>query len=477
MKKLNILSSFRSRKFKYGGYATLITAIVLVVLIVINLVSGMIPLRLDLTSNKIYSLSEQTYSMLKGLKDDIVIYNIGDPTSASPAVNEIIKRYEGSSKHISMDYIDPVRDPLTAQRYTKDGQQLSVGSIVVENGDVFRIINQDDMYNLSQDTQQQPQIESLAIEQRLTSAILYVSGAEAPTAYTLEGHGETALDANTQKQMELENFETKGLNLLGLDAVPEDMDLLIINSPQRDLTTEEEEFLNSYLKNQGRAIFLMDVLVNELPNFQALLKSYGVEMQNALVLEGEQGRYSSSNPLYILPEYVEHAITTPILSGKLPIVIPGAQGIATLETKRNTLDIKPLLRTSDKAFGRKTDSKAVTMEKDPGDLSGPFDLAVAIEDSVYNLAANKTMLTKLVVIGNSTFLSTGYEGSTNLFLNSLNWIFEREESITIRPKSIQVQPLNINEMKFRVYGGIAVILIPLIALILGLVVWLRRRNL
>ena len=476
MKKLNILGSFRSKKFKYGGYATLMTAIVLAVLIVINLVAGMIPLRIDLTREKIYSLSEQTYSMLKGLKDDIVIYNIGDPTSASPAVNEIIKRYEGSSKHISMDYIDPVRDPLTAQRYTKDDQQLGVGSIVVENGDVFRTISQYDMYNFSQETQE-PQIESLAIEQRLTSAILYVSGAEAPSAYTLEGHGETLLDANIQKQMELENFEIKGLNLLGLDAVPEDMDLLIINSPQRDLSTEEEESLRDYLNNQGRAIFLMDVVVNELPNFQALLRSYGVEMQNALVIEGEEGRYIGGNPLYVLPEYAEHAITTPILTGELPLFIPGGQGIVTLETKRNTLDVKPLLRTSDKAFGRMATSEVVTMEKDEADLPGPFALAVAIEDSVYNLAANKTILTKLVVIGNSTFLSTGYEGSTNLFLNSLNWIFEREESITIRPKSIQTQPLNITEMKFRVYGGISVILIPLIVLILGLVVWLRRRNL
>mgnify|MGYP000915234646 CR=1 FL=1 len=477
MKKMNILQSFKSRKFKYGGYATLLTVIVIAAVIVINLVAGLIPLRIDLTRNQLYTLSEQTYDVLKNLKDDITIYYVGEQGSVSPAIEEIVQRYADNSDRIRTDYIDPVRDPLTAQKYTKDGTSLSSGSIVVENGEVFRVIDQYDMYNFTQSSSGDYQPESLAVEQRLTSALLFVSGAEMPVAYVLEGHSETALDTNARKQMELENFEIKDLNLLGQDKVPEDADLLIINSPQKDLSKEEEEALRTYLENQGRALFMMDVLLNDLPNFQALFNTYGIQLSHALVLEGEQGKYAGGNPLYLVPGYGDHDIINPIKTNKMPLLIPGGQAINILDTKRNTLTIAPLLTTSDKAFGRKADSQESSLEKLADDVPGPFNLAVAIEDSVYNLAANETYTTRMVVIGNSSFLSTGYEGGSNLFMNSLNWIFEREDSITIRPKSLAVQPLNIVENQVRIYGALALIIIPAAILIAGLVVWLRRRHL
>ena len=477
MKKMNIRQSFHSKKFKYGGYATLLAAIVIAAVIVVNLVVDMIPLRFDLSRNKLYTLSEQTSDIVKGLEDDVTIYYVGEQSSVNSAIEEIVQRYVNGSGHIRTGTIDPARDPLTAQKYTKSGESLSSGSIVVECGEVYHVISQYDMYNFTQTQSGGYQPESLAVEQRLTSAILYVTGAEMPVAYVLDGHGETALDSNIQKQMELENFAVQKLSLLGQDKVPEDADLLIVNSPKRDLSKEEEEALRAYLENQGKALFLMDVLIEDLPNFQAIFNTYGIQMSNVLVLEGEQGSYVGGNPLYLVPKYGDHDITNPIKADNLPLFIPGGQAIDILDTKRNTLTITPLLTTSDKAFGRKSDSQVTSLEKQPDDLTGPFQLGLAIEDSVYNLAANETYKTRIVVIGNSNFPSTGFEGGPNLFMNSLNWIFEREESITIRPKSLTVQPLNITEMQARVYGFLAMILIPAIILIAGLVVWLRRRHL
>jgi ABC-type uncharacterized transport system involved in gliding motility auxiliary subunit len=83
----------------------------------------------------------------------------------------------------------------------------------------------------------------------------------------------------------------------------------------------------------------------------------------------------------------------------------------------------------------------------------------------------------MVVIGNSGFLSTGFEGGPNLYLNSLNWIFERQESITIRPKSVAVQQIKITGAQLKIYGAIALAVVPLACLIAGFVVWLRRRHL
>ena len=476
--KLNILQSFKSKKFKYGGYATVMTLIVIAALIIVNLVADLVPVRIDLTSNKMYSLSEQTEDVIANLEEDITIYFIGEPSTKNVMIDEIVQRYARLSNHIHTDFMDPVRDPITAQKYTKDGGQLSNGNLLVEQGEVFRIISQYDMYNFSQDQSTgQSQVESLAVEQRLTSAILFVRGAEMPVAYQLEGHGEVALNYNTTKQMELENFDSQTLNLLGLDEVPEDADLLIINGPQRDLSEEELAVLDKYLSNNGKAIFMVDLLIQALPNFQTLFQTYGIQLSNSLVIEGEQGKYIGGNPLYVLPDLSGHDIVSPIKSNSIPLIIPGAQAIEVLGSTRNTLTIEPLLTTSDKAFARSATSSDTSSEKQADDISGPFSLAVAIEDRVYNLSANESFTARMVVIGSSGFLNTGMEGANNLFMNSLNWVFEREESISIRPKALGVQPLTITATQQKVYGALAMIIIPLGCLIAGLVVWLRRRNL
>jgi ABC-2 type transport system permease protein len=476
-KKATILQSFKSKKFKYGSYATLMTIFVIAALIIVNLVADLIPVRMDLTWNKMYSLSDQTHDVLDNLQDDIMIHFIGEQGSADQIISEIVQRYTSYSNRISTDYIDPVRDPITAQKFTKDGEQLADGSLVVERGDVYRIISQYDLYNFSQSSTGSLQIESLAVEQRLTSAILYVSGAEMPVAYQLEGHGEAPLDFSITDQMELENFDLKSLNLLGLGTVPEDADLLIFNAPVRDLSEDETKVLKEYLENQGRAIFLMSLLREDLPNFQSVFRSYGVQLTNSLVIEGEQGSYIGGNPLYLLPVVGDHAIVKPIKDNSLPLFLPIAQAIEEADTVRNTVTIEPLLTTSGKAFARHAASEETSPEKQEEDLTGPFATAVAIEDSIYNLVDNETNLTRLVVIGSSEFLNTGWEGATNLFMNSLNWIFEREESISIRPKSLTLQPLNIATPQLRIYSALALIVIPLGCLIMGLAVWLRRRNL
>ena len=477
-KNINILQSFKNKKFRYGSYATLVTLIVLAALIVVNLAADLLPVRIDLTTNKMYSLSEQTENVLDNLDKDVTIYFIGEPGTGNVVIEENVQRYARLSDHIRIDYIDPVRDPLTAQKYTKDGGQLSYGNLLVEQGEVFRIISQYDMYNFSQNQNTgERKVESLAVEQRLTSAILYVSGADMPVAYQLDGHGEASINHAATKQMELENFVLESLNLLGMDEVPEDADLLIINGPQRDLSAEELTVIQDYLENNGKAIFMMDLLISDLPNFQTLFNTYGIQMSNALVIEGEQGRYIGGNPLYVLPQFGSHEIVNPIKSNSMPLIMPGVQGIEVSDNTRNTLTIEPLLTTSDQAYGRSADSEGTSMEKQEGDLSGPFSLAVAIEDRVYNLSANETYTARMVVIGSSSFLNTGLEGGSNLFMNSLNWVFEREESISIRPKSLGIQPLTITQTQLQIYGALAMIIIPLACLISGLVVWLRRRNL
>lgn len=480
MKKANktkIMDSFKDKKFKYGGYATLMTAFVLAILVVVNLVVGQIPFKLDLTENRMFSLSDQTDTVLKNLNQEIRIIGLYQAGQENPMFDEILQRYRRGNKNISITYIDPVKNPTFSSKYTKDGTSLREGSYIVESGDKYKVIDQYDLYNLKTDQYGRTQAESLAVEQRVTSAIQYVTAEELPTVYTLEGHMEQALPLEIQQQMELENYEVKTLSLLTEDSVPSDATILMVIAPQRDITTEEEQKIRDFLDNQGRAVFLMDVVESETPNFDGLLKSYGVGLNKALTIEGDRNHYFQS-PAWIVPNMESHDIITPMKNNKMQVLAIGAQGIVDLDVKKRSTEIQPLLVTSDNAWGR-TDLSSTTPEKEEGDLEGPFNIAVAITDKEWNETSNEYDETKLVVVGDAEFLNPQFAsiGNSDFVLNSLNWLQDEQENISIRPKSLTSQYLNINAFQKLVLAGVAVILIPLVILGSGLVMWLRRRHL
>jgi len=485
VKKLNlglnvkIRESFKNKKFKYGGYATLMTAVVIAIVIVINLVVDQIPWKVDLTQNQMYSLSDQTYKVLDNLKQDVKIIGLYETGKEDQTIMEIIDRYQRRSKRVTFSIIDPERYPQLVMKYEKDGSALRTGSLIVESGDRFKVIDRLDLINYSYNQYSgQWHAQSLAAEQRLTGAILYVTAEELPVIYRLVGHGEDSLPYDVLRQLDLENYTVEDLNLVTQEAVPEDAHALVVLSPKRDITQDEEQKIREYLENDGRAILFIQNLHEEMPNFESLLRSYGVALQRAVVIEGDTRMHSPGNPLYLIPNMESHTILSPIKSGQMYMFAPRSQCIQVLDIKRRSIEVEPLLVTSDKAWA-KTNLEATTIEKEEGDLEGPFNIAVAITDKIYE--NNELKETRLVVIANTNVLNSQIisqvPGNANFLLNSLNWLRDREENISIRPKSLTVPRLRISAYQQLIFSGIVVILIPLIVLASGLTVWLRRRHL
>ena len=476
MKKLNILGSFKDKKFKYGGYATLMTAVVLAILIVINLVVDQIPWKKDLTQNRLYSISDQTYKVLDGLKQDVKIIGLYQAGKQNPSVDEILKKYTDYSKKLSVEYVDPVKNPAFAKQYDKEGKGLSDGSLIVTSGSKFKVIGPSDLYNYNYNNSYQPQVESFNAEQKLTGAIMYVTSDKLPIVYTLKGHGEIDLPYSIKSQLETENYEIKDLNLTTEESVPADASAIIITSPKRDITQDEDKKIRDYLSNSGHAIFLMDLLKNELPNTEAILKSYGIGLQHSLIVE-EDRSHNAGNPVYLIPKMEKHDIMSPLESNDMMVVMPGVQGIETLDMKKRSLEIEPLLTTTDTAYA-KVNLDTKTMDKEAGDLNGPFNIGVAVTDKSGDADVKDT---KLVVFGGSAFLSDqlsqSIPGNGNMLLNSMNWLQDKTESISIRPKRLGYSRLNISGLQSLILSGIVVIVIPVIIFVLGLSVWLRRRHL
>lgn len=475
MKKFDIKGSFKTSKFKYGSYSTLVTALVLAILLAINFVASKVNIKKDLTQEKMFSLSDETYKILDNLKNDTKIIAFFETGSEAQEVQAVLDKYKSASKKISIEYKDPVKNPEVANKYNKGDEKIGVNSIVVESGNKYKIIDYIDLYNISYDQYGQQTVDSFAAEQQITNAIVYVNSDKENILYTLAGHEEASLSDTINKQLQAENYTVKELNLLQGGTELDESATLVVASPKRDLSKEEADKIKSFLVNGGRAIFLMDITKEVLPNFQELLSFYGVKLQNALAVEGETSNIVQQ-PIDLLPNIATHEIVNDIKSNKLYILMPISQGISSLDLKRNTIKIEPLLTTSNNSWA-KVDLNSTTMVKEANDIQGPLNVAVAITDE--DSSAQKT--TKLVVVGGSTFMDDSIISATrganlDFFMNSLNWMQDKKDSVTIRSKSFNSETLVMTVFQKLALSGVVVILIPVVILIIGITVWIRRRH-
>lgn len=480
MKKLKISSlkmreSFQNKKFKHGGYATMMTAVVLGLLILVNLLVDQVPLKADLTKNRLYSLSDQTYQVLDNLEQQVVIYGVAETGRENRLVDEILQKYSNRSKKVTLEYVDPYRNPGFFRQFTDDGGNISEGSYIVTSGNKYRVINRYDLYNYSYENPFQPQVTSLAVEERITGAILYVTAEKTPVIYSLTGHAENGLPYEIREKLHHENYELKELNILTAGEVPGDTDVLLMVSPKRDFTADEEEKIRDYLAGGGRALFILDMYAAELENIQSLLGSYGAALRPLVVVEGD-GNHHAGNQVWLFPRMENHEILKPLNADQIPVLIPGAQSLEILPVKRRTLELTPLLLSSERSWG-KTGLEINTLEKEAGDVDGPLTIALTVVDH----PGSGEKETRIVLVANSAFLNRQFinaiPGNTDFFFNSLNWLQDRQEVISIRPKTLLTMRLRITGFQSLLLSGVTVLLIPLGVLGTGLFVWLRRRHL
>jgi ABC-2 type transport system permease protein len=482
VKKNTLFGSLKGRKLRFGGYSALLILAVLAVVVVINVLVGQVPGKLDMTQNRIYSLSEETYTLLDQMKSDVTIVTVGRAGTEDPTVKEILGRYAARSRHVKLETIDPDRNPGWARQYDPTAQGISPGSLVVIQGKKYKTIGLYDMYNYdTSNPNQQPQLTSLSVEQRVTAALLFVTADRNVTLAVLQGHGEQTLDGlGLSTAVGNENYAVKSLSLISEQAVPADTDILLILAPKNDLPVQDVEKIRAWLDTGGRAVVLVNIITAQAPmtNLETLLQSYGVQVQNVVVVEADPGKVAAQNPLYVIPNQEPHEILASLRKNKYDIIMPGAQNLQVMELKKKSLKIDPLLTSSAKSYGIRDIPNAKSLARTASDPSGPFTLAVAITDAAPDASRKDA---KLIVAGNIQFLgqslTSQVPGNGDFFMNSLGWLRGQKQTLTVRPKSLLQMRLSLTSLQAMLYSALVVILIPVLILGMGFAVWVRRRHL
>ena len=473
----SIKASFKTRQVKYGGYAALLTLAVIAGLILLNLLAGQLSLQVDMTAGKVFSLSEQTIQVLGGIASPVKFYGLWRPGEEDKTVMDVINLYLSKGRSISMEQIDPDRNPGFVMRYDKNKTGISRGSLIVEGAKGFKVIAPQDMYDISQSPSGGGSITGVAVERRITGALLFAGTGVTPVVYEITGHSEIFLSALGLKEaVERENYTLQTLNLLTAE-IPPDASAIIINNPLKDLNGGEAEKLLNYLEKGGRLLVLADYNIQELKNMNTVLASYGIEFNYGIVHETDPF-YVAIDPRTEWPDLSDHEITRPLADKtKKPVVLIEAMSLSVLETKRRSLEISPLLTTSGASFLR-TDINETSSARMPSDISGPLILGAAIKDPSW--AQGSDPQARLVVIGSGSILILGaqaFEANNDLFMNSLTWLEDRPETISVRSKSLFLLPMRINLAQVIIFGLLFILIIPLAFFAAGFITWLKRRHL
>lgn len=335
-----------------GSYSLMVALIVLAILIAVNVLASVLPksmTQLDISSTKLYSITSNTKVVVNALEKDVTIYWIVQADEEDDVIENLLDRYENLSEHIEVVKKNPDIYPAFAEQYTKENVQNN--SLVVECGERSRFIGYDDIYLYDADMSSYSYDVSFDGEGAITSAIDYVVNEDQPKLYVLEGHGEAELSAVFQEQLEKENMELNAFSLLTADAVPEDADGILIYGPSSDISAEEKSMLEEYVSGGGKLMVLAGPAEDGmLTNLYGILKDYGVEAADGIVVDMDRAHYAFQSPYVLLPDLHSSEITDPLIQENYYAIMPVAQGLTIQETESE--QVTPLLTTSELSYSK-----------------------------------------------------------------------------------------------------------------------------
>ena len=468
----------RSRKFRGGAYATAISFLVILVLIAVNLVSGSLFKRFDVTATRKYSLNDDTVKFVKSIDTPIDIYYVTAEGEEDLIIKTGAELIAAANDKFTFTVKDPIQYPQFVYRYNKM-QDITNNSIIVVNGDDpdrFVYIDSEQMKIYSTNTQTfQQELYGYDAEVEIAKAIVEVTQEKRATVYVTTDHNEvitnpTETDAERKGRvtptfsdlLNLNAYKLKYIKLSTEGAVPEDCDILLIGSPMSDLTAEEVEAIKAFLTKGGTVMVSLLYNTDIFTNLQDLFKYYGFHFESGVLLEGDSSHTLGDNPTIILSDYENQS-----LQWKLSVPI------FTDDTSRYTTKKTVLVETTSSAYRKETSSD--TFEKSATDDSGKFPLLLKVEETFEGntgtmyVFASTNFFEDRMLTGSSSF------GNRMQFIDCLNEVAGATESALSIPDTTALEEALRMTTSQRNRIAIASFLLPVLILFAGVVVILRRR--
>lgn len=472
--KEGIKNLFGAKKFRLGGYSILSCVLAAAIGIAVVVAVDSLPTKythVDISGKNLYSISTETKNIVKGLDKEINIYFIAQPNNKDEIIDQMLQRYASLGGNIKYSVQDPAKNPNFAKKYTSE--KVEENSVIVVCGDKSKYVPYSEIYKTETDYQTYSQTTEFDGENRITSAISYVTSDDNNVIYCLSGHGEATLDSSFTDLLSDRNSEQKELTLLDKETIPEDADCVIINEPKSDLSEQDVTLLEKYRDNGGNVIVISGYTGKVFANLNKFLNSYGCELEKDMILEGNPNNCIQGMNYYLVPNIAEHEITAPLKSEKYYVLTPTSINIKSVNAQNAVMT--PIFTTSDKAYVKTNTESAQTLEKTDADPTGEYTVGAV---STYE---NNNKTSKLLVVSSSAFLTEKFNaavsgGNGDVFLNTVSWMTGKEENIAIHAKSLSNEKLSVSDGASGIMGFVTIFLIPAAVIAAGVYILLKRRK-
>jgi len=453
--------SMQSRRTQAAVTTVAFVPLIFAVLFGINWLANRHNKTYDATANKRFSISDQTVKTLQGLKADTVISYFDDAENFRQA-KDLLDRYEGVSNKLKIEYVDIRKKP----QIVREKGVRNPGTILIEQGE-----KRDEAKRVT--------------EEEITGALVrLMKGTERMVCF-VEGSGEREIGsdrgdgfADVKTYLERNTYKTKAVSLVTKAEVPGDCVVLVAPGPTLQYPDAVVTAIQTYVENGGRLMLMLDPPfkgkneVSPQDKLRATLAGWGVTVNGDLVIDtsgaGQMVGLSEAAPVVL--KYEQHPIVRDM--GRVITVFPLTQSLEAKTAGKATA--QPLFLTSADSFATKNLGGTIT-GKGANDKSGPLALGVA--GSFNTGQPNKEG--RFVVTGTSIWVSNQLirqpVANRNVFINMMNWLSSDEELISIRPKDPDDRRLTLTAQQSAGIAWTAQLIIPSLAVIAGVFMWLKRR--
>ena len=459
----------RNLRFQMLAQSWLFVILFLLLVVLMGYLAHQYRYAKDVTQANRNILTQGSVNVLKQMKDpvSITVYASNDDANRGDTFRkgmiDFMARYQREKKNISLKFINPSAEPKLAQ----EAGIKEDGEVVVE-------------YN-----KRSEHISPPIAEQEMTNLLVRLARTNTQAVMYLDGHGERHMQGIKNhdigefgKQLEAKGFKFANPDLTIAQAVPSNGAMLVIASPQVDVSEIEAKKIKAYLESGGNLLWLLDD--DNLRGLKEVADYLGFKVSPGIAVDMTAAQYGADAKVAFASLYGDHPITR---SFQLRTLFPEAHEIDAQASDEFGWKVGRLVEVapngwleSDKSSAGVKNQKVVFDEKT--DKRGPINIGVALE-RIYGKKGQR-----VVIVGNANFLSNTFitnGGNLDFGVNIVNWLAGDDKLITIQPMPLKDINMTIpNDDKGRiiawtVFHGFQYF-IPLGFFVAGFWLWWKRRK-
>ncbi len=511
------------RGLKHGTMSVVLTVLFIAGVVVLNVIVGIISDRVDttadLTDTGIYTLDEATVEYLGKQSMDVTLSVLNSETSFEgggthyKSVNQLLRKMEMENGHFKLQYLQIDQNPDFTSKFK--GETLRENYIVVESEETgrHRILTPADYFSTPslRDSLSQygfPQtyveqyveqyisnygsqvIEGSNVEQAAISALLYVTNTDPVRVAFTEGFGEgdsSSLSALLDKN----GYDVETVNLQSAEKIDSGIDYVIMFAPTMDYDNESITKLANFLDNGGA--FGKNLLYfasssqpyyqsdesNSLKNLSAFLAEWGIAVGDSIVMQTDASHTYGNMPFALIQDIQDTVYAGNTYGSSLFTYDAYVRPIIQLweNGAKGGVEQMALIKSFDGAYLRPLSAFAESDFDISSAESGKFIDALC----AYKTHSTTQEITRVIAFGSEMFASStfmGYQNANNqdFLINMFNYISGKTEGVTITTKSFSNVGFEVNQENANILAVVLCAVIPVAVIVLGVVIWVRRRH-